>query len=68
MKTTLKDIENSGRDYITINQAADVLGSCYLTMKKTIDSDPAKLGFPIIRIGNRVKIPKQPFLKIMRGE
>jgi hypothetical protein len=68
MKTTLKDIENSSRDYITINQAADVLGSCYLTMKKTIDNNPEKLGFPVIKVGNRVKIPKQPFLKIMRGE
>lgn len=24
--------------------------------------------FPIIRLGTRVKIPKEPFLKVMRGE
>lgn len=24
--------------------------------------------FPVIRLGNRVKIPKVPFLKAMRGE
>ena len=24
--------------------------------------------FPVILIGNRVKIPKEPFLKAMRGE
>lgn len=24
--------------------------------------------FPVIRLGSRVKIPKTPFLKIMRGE
>lgn len=24
--------------------------------------------FPVIRIGRRVRIPKQPFLKAMRGE
>lgn len=24
--------------------------------------------FPVIRIGTRVKIPKKPFLKAMRGE
>lgn len=24
--------------------------------------------FPVIRLGSRVKIPKTPFLKVMRGE
>jgi hypothetical protein len=30
--------------------------------------DPSKLGFPVIVAGRRVKVPKAPFIKYMRGE
>lgn len=68
MKTTLQDIEKIDSSVLTINQVAPVLNSCWATIKKTLDKNPNALGFPTIKLGRRTVIPKQAFLKTMRGE
>ena len=69
---TLQEIESLDRDYLTPADIAPPIGSSVMSIvlqvredKKTgINSFP----FPTIRIGTRVKIPRQAFLLAMRGE
>jgi hypothetical protein len=65
---TLTDIENYGKDWLTCAQVATVLGACPDTIRGQAHDCPEKLGFPVSIIGRRVKIPRLPFIKFMKGE
>ena len=64
---TLQEIENCPK---AILNAADVAG--YLCcdphdIRVAAHQAPELLGFPICKLGNRVKIPKEGFLRWARG-
>jgi hypothetical protein len=65
---TLSDIKNIERDFLTPAQIAPILGADPNWIRWQAHEDPAKLGFPVIVIRSRVKIPKEPFIKFMMGE
>ena len=65
---TIKDIELMDVVTLTPAQVASVLNSDPQQIRVTAKQRPELLGFPIIIVGNRVKIPREPFLKFMRGE
>ena len=44
------------------------LGCCAYTINVVTRDGKNPFPFPVIRMGNRVRIPKEPFLKAMRGE
>ena len=67
-KTTLSDIENIESDCLTPQQVSDILKVSNKTFLKAALSDHNDLGFPIIKVGQRIKIPKEPFLKFMKGK
>ena len=67
-ETTLSDLENIDRDWLTAAQIAPILGTDPNLIRWQAHNGPGKLGFPVIVIGSRVKIPKLPFLNFMRGE
>ena len=51
--------------------AADISGIIHIDPQDIRDQarkDPSKLGFPVIISKQRIKIPKQAFIKFMRGE
>ena len=52
-------------DVLTCEHVAAVLGACPQTIRTQARKDPAALGFPVVVAGNRVKIPKVPFLRFM---
>lgn len=67
MATTLKDIEAMTAEKLTPQQVADVIGANAQAIRIQARDNPERLGFPVIVVGHRVKIPRQAFLNFMRG-
>lgn len=65
---TLRDLESVSADFLTAAQIAPILGTNPNYIRLQAQKAPQKLGFPVVVLGTRVKIPKIPFLKFMRGE
>lgn len=58
-------VHKRDREYFTADEICGVLGADPHTIRLTAAQRPELLGFPVIRIGNRVKIPRIPFLRYM---
>lgn len=65
---TLADIEQMEALTLTPAQAAAVLNIDPQSLRLQARHRPELLGFPVICIGSRVKIPREPFLRFLRGE
>lgn len=65
---TLAEIKASDKLFLTPSEIAPVLGVNPYSINLQAQSDPAKLGFEVMVIGRRVKIPRIPFLKWIEGE
>ncbi len=65
---TLDDIEALDKQFLVPADVAPCLGVDPYSINLQAHKDPSKLGFPVVIIGTRVKIPKQAFLKYMKGE
>lgn len=65
---TLDEIAALPCEVLTCAQIAPVLGANPSTLHLQAVERPELLGFPVIVAGSRVKIPKTPFLRFMRGE
>lgn len=63
--TTLQDIEAVDREFLLISEIAPILGANPQTIRCQAQQRPEMLGFPVIVIGSRVKIPKRPFIQFM---
>lgn len=64
---TLQEIENSTKEVLTCTDVAPVLKCNPATLHMQAIEQPWRLGFPVIVMGNRVKIPRKPFLNFMNG-
>lgn len=64
---TLEDIKAMTGEIITPAVAAEVLGADPHWLRIAAREKPHLLGFPVTVIGNRVKIPRLPFIKFMEG-
>lgn len=64
---TLSEIEAIQREYLLPREVAAVLGTTDQGIRTWARQRPEELGFPVICIGSRVKIPKEGFLNYMRG-
>ena len=62
------EIEALDTDILTCAQVASVIGADQKTLHDQAIDFPEKLGFRVIVVGSRVKIPKEAFVKYMRGE
>ena len=65
---TLQEIEALPKDMLIPSDIAPILGCNPYTINVYTRDGKNPFPFPIIRMGNRVRIPKIPFLKAMRGE
>ena len=63
--TTLQDIEAIPREFLLISEIAPLLGADPQTIRCQAQEDPTKLGFPVVVIKSRVKVPKRPFIQFM---
>ena len=64
---TLNDIKAINREYLLPREVADVLGTDPQAIRTWAHKCPERMGFPVLCIGSRVKIPKQGFLRYMNG-
>ena len=62
---TLEDIIRSDKPFITPQDAADVLQCSAQLIRIQARDNPEALGFPVIQVGNRTKIPRKAFVRFM---
>ncbi len=65
--TSLNDLASIDRDWLTPAQIAPVLGADPNLIRWQAHNEREALGFPVVVLGTRVKIPKIPFIKFMGG-
>lgn len=64
---TLAELEALPSEVLTCQQIAPVLGANPATIHLQATDRPELLGFPVIVMGSRVKVPKAAFIRFMRG-
>ena len=62
---TLDEIRKSTKDVLTPADIAEVLNADPQDIRVAARMAPEKLGFPVIVIKSRTKIPRLPFLRFM---
>lgn len=64
---TLYEIKQSTKPFLTASDVAEVLQCDPQLIRWQARNGPARLGFPVVVIKSRVKIPRLAFLKFMEG-
>ncbi len=59
---TLQEIRNSDKALLTPQEVAEALGVNPQSLRSQAQSDPIKLGFPVIVAGTRTLIPRMALL------
>lgn len=62
---TLTEMKNLPRDYLIPAEVASILGCDPQYIRVAARQEPQRLGFPVIVVGHRVKIPRLSFLRYM---
>lgn len=65
---TLDDLRRLPVDILTPAQVAPLIGTDPNTLRWQAREEPSALGFPVIVMKSRVKIPRLPFIRFMTGE
>ena len=65
---TLEQLESLPKEMLVPKDIAPILGCTPYTINVATRDGKNPFPFPIIRMGTRVRIPKRPFIKAMRGE
>lgn len=66
--TELERIEALDKDMLTPTDVAKILGCMPYSINVALRDGKNPFPFPAFMINSRVKIPKIPFIKAMRGE
>ncbi len=64
---TIKEITESDKTFLTATDIAAVLEVDAASIRSQAQEDPRKLGFNVIVIGSRVKIPRLAFLAFLKN-
>lgn len=64
---TLQEIKECPKEMLIPDDVAGVLGCCAYNINLQAHADPKALGFPVVVMGRRVKIPKAGFIRFMEG-
>lgn len=62
---TLNDLKQIDRDWLLAREVAPILGTDPHSIRVWARLRPDDLGFPVIVVGSRIKIPRVPFLRFM---
>lgn len=65
---TLNELRAMDRETITPAIAAQVLGCDPQYIRVAAHQDKNLLGFPVVILGSRVKIPRQAFIRFFEGQ
>lgn len=68
METAIEIIRAKTELTITPALAAMAIGCDPQTLRRQIAEEPDRVGFPVIKVGKWIRIPKKPFLKHLIGE
>lgn len=64
----LQEIKESNKDILTCTDVSEVLKCNPYTLHVQAQQRPEMLGFPVICMGSRVKIPRIAFIRFIEGE
>lgn len=64
---TIKDLKSMTKEVITPDEAAKVLGCSSQYIRIAARENRQLLGFPVVLIGRRVKIPRVAFINFLEG-
>ena len=64
---TLDDIRLSSRIYLSPADIAPILQCDPHSIRVQAHRDPSALGYPVIVIGRRIRIPRIPFMHYVEG-
>ena len=64
---TLNELYYDSRDFLAVDDVADLLGWTPQHIRSQAHADKDKLGFPVIICGTRIKIPRLGFLAFCTG-
>ena len=62
---TLEELKEKRPLFVNANDLKDILEIDPANLRSQAQSDQEKLGFPVMVVGTRVKIPVKPFLKFL---
>lgn len=62
---TFEEIRASDKAMLTAEDIAPVLGCNPQSIRLQAQEDPSKLGFPVVVVGKRNRIPREPFIQFM---
>ena len=62
---TIQELKNHPKEVITPVEAAGLLGWDPYCINLLAKKDPGALGFPVIVMGSRVRIPKAAFIRFI---
>lgn len=65
---TLDEIRTSDKTFLTPADVSGVLAADAQSIRLQAREFPEALGFPVICVGNRTKIPRKPFLRFLGEE
>lgn len=65
---TIEDVEKMRKEILTPADIAPLLRCDPNVIRFQAEKDPSKLGFPVSKMGSRVKIPRAAFVKWFKGE
>lgn len=68
---TLEEVEKLGKNMLSVMDICEYLETDPHVLRETIRKDKKRhtdsLGFPVMVLGNRIKIPREAFVAAMRG-
>ena len=65
---TLQELEQLPKEMLVPTDIAPILGCTPYSINVAVRDGKNPFNFPVIVMNKRVRIPKKPFLKAMRGE
>lgn len=60
---TFDEMKKSDKDWLAPKDVAEVLRVNPYSISLQARDDPVKLGFPVVRVGSRTKIPRIGFIR-----
>lgn len=65
---TLNDLESMNKNMLTPKEASEFLHCNPYFITQQARKDPKVLGFPVVIIGSRTRIPREAFIRFMKGD
>lgn len=65
IRMSIQEIVSSEKVFLTVADIAPILHCDPQCIRRQAKEDPEVLGFPILQIGSRIRIPRIPFLKFL---